>query len=249
MNILSNINSRKPARRAGFVKHLLAPALLAGLVLAGCGDDDTAATRQKAGESAAPPVKASAGIGERIRFKPKPERKKKNANRSFTFCDEETARDVTFDFDKLVYGHTPQNVVSKRKDGTEERLEMTESKLPKGFPEEFPIYPGARIINGGKSVKADGLAFMLNLATQDDFFAVSSFYRSTLPGKGFSVGADRSPCNEKIMRVMAEKGKNMSLSIAIYQDGSGTYILANIMMKKPAPPPAEASKEEPVSGS
>ncbi len=248
MNILSNIKARKSARRAGFLNYLLVPALLACPILAGCGDDDPAPTPQKAGERAAPPVKASAGMGSRIRLKPRPERKKKTAPK-FTFCDEETAKDVTYDFDKLVYGHNPKDVVGKRKDGTEERLEVNESVLPNGFPAEFPLYPGSRIINGGKSVKSDGLAFMLNLKTQDDFFTVSNFYKSTLPGKGFTVGADLSPCNEKIMRIMAEKGKNMSLSIAIYQDSAGTYILTNIMMKKPAPPPVEASKEEPASGS
>ncbi|MBN1193010.1 MAG: hypothetical protein JXA36_04900 [Coriobacteriia bacterium] len=60
-------------------------------------------------------------------------------------------------------------------------------ELPDGFPEDFPIYDGARI-ESSSSLTADGAStYYVNLISEDDFETVFPWYEAELPSAGWEI--------------------------------------------------------------
>lgn len=97
---------------------------------------------------------------------------------------------------RVLSGVTGGNV-EVGKDGEKVSFENSEGKvsfeeggkLPEGFPTDFPVYPGARVVSSftANTEGKDGMSVVWD--TNDSVEAVSAFYKTNLVSNGWKVTA------------------------------------------------------------
>ena len=68
------------------------------------------------------------------------------------------------------------------------KVDIGGNKVPDNFPKDFPLYTGAKVtssLSGAQAGKANG--FWLTMSTPDSVDAVTSYYKSQLEAKGWSI--------------------------------------------------------------
>ncbi len=68
------------------------------------------------------------------------------------------------------------------------QVDIGGGKVPDNFPKDFPLYPGAKVtssLSGAQSGKSNG--FWLTLSTADSVDAVTTYYKSQLASKSWTV--------------------------------------------------------------
>jgi hypothetical protein len=74
----------------------------------------------------------------------------------------------------------------KTKEG-EAEIEAGKNKLPDGFPENFPIYEGAKIASSTKMTIDQGTSYSVQLDVDDSVSKVGEYYKKALPDAGYTV--------------------------------------------------------------
>lgn len=72
-------------------------------------------------------------------------------------------------------------------------VDVGNGKMPDNFPKDFPIYSQATVtssLSGGANESGKG--FWLTLTTPDTLEQVASYYKTALPGNGWTVTANYS---------------------------------------------------------
>ncbi len=101
-----------------------------------------------------------------------------------------------------------------------------EVTLPKGFPEDVPVYEGATPVNTAEI--PDGT--LVVLTTSDPLAAVAGFYKERLKAEGWEQqGAAEEP--ESVTLVNGKEGRE--LIVAVLREGELTTI--NLRVSKPSP--------------
>jgi hypothetical protein len=108
-----------------------------------------------------------------------------------------------------------EDVQTQTDQGEPEKAEIAEGQLPKDYPSDLPIYPGAKPTTS-MLVGGSGLVVLNSDASVADILA---HYREDLPAKGWTV----DNVSESPARIEAHKGTRTA-SISISQSGSGTEI-------------------------
>ncbi|RJQ31706.1 MAG: hypothetical protein C4562_04475 [Actinobacteria bacterium] len=84
-----------------------------------------------------------------------------------------------------------KSVKIKTKEG-EAEISSSQTKLPDGFPEDFPVYDGAKLTNSAKMGSAKEAGYTAVWETSDSKDDVVDFYKKELPSKGYKVTAEYS---------------------------------------------------------
>lgn len=97
----------------------------------------------------------------------------------------------------------------------------TKGELPKDFPSDLEVYPGAEV-KGTYSMEADdGTGSSVTLATQDSIQAVSAFYVSSLENNGWVISGKLE--SEEAFTAVATKD-NRSAVVGVGKGKEGTII-------------------------
>lgn len=96
-----------------------------------------------------------------------------------------------------------------------------EEKLPEGFPSDFPLYPGVRVLSSVTGEELGEEGFLVNLETSDDQKEVSSFYKTALPQKGWEITASFDSGDGAVYTI---KRAGVNGAVAISQKAGKTEI-------------------------
>jgi hypothetical protein len=102
-----------------------------------------------------------------------------------------------------------------------------DASLPKGFPEDVPVYEDADI-KMGNSMTSDGkTTYSVTLQTSDDVDTASAWYKDALPKEGWSLEGDMtSTASGQSITVIGAKKGTMALNVSVMgpDDDSKTTI-------------------------
>lgn len=104
--------------------------------------------------------------------------------------------------------------------------EAGKTKLPDGFPKEFPVYGGAKLTGAFKSTTPGYTAFAVTWETADSMSDVADYYKKALPENGYKI-TNTMESGESTVFTVAQ-----SSTIVIAQKAGKTEFVANIMQKK-----------------
>ena len=114
-------------------------------------------------------------------------------------------------------------------DGTETVLEVGKSALPKGFPEDFPVYE-AKTLSGGKSEESESITYVVELETSDSVSKVADWYKNAIVEKGYKVTSSMT-VGEDTSMVAFEKG-NLSGIVTVNSSDGKTGIAITLQESK-----------------
>lgn len=118
--------------------------------------------------------------------------------------------------------------VEQRSDGTTEvrtggvRAQVNEAglKLPEGFPEDLPAYPGSTLTAtlGGQGIT------MVSYQTDATVAEVTEFYRTSLPEKGWSFSGEVRTAESSLLHAAREGSRGVSIGISADARTANTVI-------------------------
>ena len=93
-------------------------------------------------------------------------------------------------------------------------------QLPETFPEDIPIYEGAKIESTSTS-ETDN-SYYASLVTTDNFSDIKDFYKTELESNGWTIDDESTYAGEAGQSAMFYNSKdNRDLSVGIYENFSG----------------------------
>jgi hypothetical protein len=108
-------------------------------------------------------------------------------------------------------------------------IKNQDSRLPKGFPDDVPVYGGAAIKS---TVVGDGPSespmIMVILETPAEAEKVAVFYEKRLAAGGWEIDTGSTAAQEGIVYAAAKEGKAVSISIARPKKGRTTVISISV---------------------
>ncbi len=69
----------------------------------------------------------------------------------------------------------------------EAELEAGENKLPDGFPDDFPIYKGAKVASSTKMTLDQGTSYTVQLEAKESVSTVADYYKEALPDAAYKI--------------------------------------------------------------
>lgn len=111
-------------------------------------------------------------------------------------------------------------------------IEGSGLKLPKGFPEDMPIYEPSSVDSGVTSEgKEEPPMKMAILKTNSSLTKIMGFYQKNLPENGWNITSTQES-SVNVANITAAKGDQVgSISIGKDKETSGTVISINIVNK------------------
>lgn len=106
-------------------------------------------------------------------------------------------------------------------------------KVPDGWPDDVPIYKGAKVVTGGTTNDAaSGKAMMVTLESSDDADKVTNFYKDKLPGEGWTIESDYSGNGGGgTGNSLSAKKDNRQVNLIVSGDGSKTAVVITVTEK------------------
>lgn len=112
------------------------------------------------------------------------------------------------------------------------KLDVGSGTIPEGFPKDFPVYPGAKILSsltGNQSGQGNG--FWLTLSTSDSVDQVKSYYETNLKANGWtfeptigaSSGVSWTVTKDKLngyLTIDKSSGTNQTAILIVLGEGS-----------------------------
>lgn len=104
-------------------------------------------------------------------------------------------------------------------------VDVGSGKMPDNFTKDFPIYTGSKVTSSLSGGEGDqGTGFWLTLTTPDTFEKVVSYYKTALPGSGWTVTSNYSS-GETQTETVQKDTMSGTVSIVRESDAKETQIV------------------------
>ncbi|HEY3374153.1 MAG TPA: hypothetical protein VGK02_03705 [Candidatus Aquicultor sp.] len=116
--------------------------------------------------------------------------------------------------------------VNIKTDKGEATISGSESKVPDGFPKDFPIYDGVKITSGLKTEAEGKTSFQVTFETSDDVKKVVDFYKKALADNGYKISGSMEA--DEMASLSLKKGDADIGGVTITKSDGKTNVLIGL---------------------
>ncbi len=111
--------------------------------------------------------------------------------------------------------------ITDKETGNKTTVDAIGGKMPEGWPENIPQYPGSKVTQSSATDTEKGKAFSLILETQDAVEKVNEYYAKELKGSGFKKTTELT--KEDGVTVFYQSNKDV-LTMTIFKENGKTLL-------------------------
>ncbi len=103
--------------------------------------------------------------------------------------------------------------------------------LPDNFPSDVPIYSGASIVGTSSSEGEQGATFQVTLSTEDEFSAVSDYYKAAIVDEGWTLDNSYTMTSGGQTAIYNASKEGRTLDIGVYYTEDDTQTMVTIAVQ------------------